>query len=227
MIAMNKKYMKLAALAAIAIGGYLVIRNLLAKSSNPSTEAPTPNEPSKILLSDFPIMKGSKGPKVREIQTLLVGIDPNALPKYGIDGDFGSETEAALFKYLKKKSVDNQDDLTNLTGIKDAAQANALQNSVDANRAVAANQIIADWRANPSKSLFAKDITQIAIGGLTFSGQETNLSTKNVLTNAMIVNGFEIKDISILPSGFLKIVTSSGGLNGGFIKVSPFAVVTK
>jgi len=224
---MNKNYMKIAALAAIAVGGYLVIRNLLGKSSGSTVEAPTPNEPSKILTQDFPIQKGSKGEKVREIQTLLVGIDANALPKYGIDGDFGSETEAALFKYLKKKSVDNQDDLTNLTGLKDAAQASALQNSIDANRTVSANQIINDLRVNSGKSLFAKNEVQIAYGGLTFGGAETNLATKNLKTGDKIVNGFEIKDMSILPSGFLKIVTSSGGLNGGFIKVSPFAVVTK
>lgn len=173
---MNKKYMKLAALAAIAVGGYLVIRNLLGKSTVANTEAPTPNEPSKIVAQDFPIAKGSKGEKVREIQALLVGIDANALPKYGIDGDFGSETEVALFKYLKKKSVDNQDDITNLTGLKDAAQASALQSSIDANRSVSANQIINDWRLNSSKSIFAKNEVQYAIGGLTFSGAETNLS---------------------------------------------------
>jgi peptidoglycan hydrolase-like protein with peptidoglycan-binding domain len=227
MIAMNKKYMKLAALAAIAVGGYLVIRNLLGKSSAPTTEAPTPNEPSKILTQDFPIKKGSKGEKVREIQTLLVGIDTNALPKYGIDGDFGSETEAALFKYTKKKSVDNQDDLSNLIGLKDAAQSSALQGSIDANRSVAANQIINDWRLNSSKSIFAKSEVQYAIGGLTFSGAETNLSTRVAKAGNKIVNGFEIKDMSILPSGFLKITTTGGGLNGGFIKVSPFAIVLK
>ena len=227
MMTMNKNYIKLAALAAIGIGGYLIIRNLLAKSVTPAAESASPNMPSDIATSDFPIQKGNKGAKVKEIQRLLIAINPNALPKYGVDGDFGSETEAAVFKYLNKKSVDNQEDITNLNGIKDAAQANALQNSVDANRNIAANQIIASWKANPVKSLYAKDITQIATGSLSFSGQEMNLSTRNVVTNAIIVNGFEIKDISVLPSGFLKIFTTSGGLNGGFIKVSPFAVVLK
>ncbi len=33
--------------------------------------------------------------------------------------------------------------------------------------------------------------------------------------------------MSVLPSGYLKVTTNSGGLNGGFIKISPFAVVTK
>ncbi|MEY4051011.1 MAG: hypothetical protein RL262_1845 [Bacteroidota bacterium] len=224
---MNKKYMKLAALAAIAIGGYLVIKNILNKPNDSNKEAPTPNDPSKIKTSDFPIKKGSKGEKVREIQTLLIGIDPNSLPKYGIDGLFGSETEASLFKYLNKKSVDNQDDITNLNGLKDAAQATALQTSIDANRSTSANQIIGDLRLNKGKGLYAKFDTQYSVGGLSFSGSEINLSTKTAKEGDKIVNGFEIKDMSVLPSGYLKVTTNSGGLNGGFIKISPFAVVTK
>jgi hypothetical protein len=226
MIAMNKKYMKLAALAAIAIGGYLVVRNILGKSKGSNIESPTPDAPSKINAQDFPIKKGSKGEKVRELQTILVGINSSSLPKYGVDGDFGSETESALFKYLNKKTVDSQDDMTTLRGLKDAAQATALQNSVNDNRNVAANQIISDWRINKTKTLHAKELVQYAIGDLSFSGQEINLSTKTAGTGAIIANGFEIKDMSVLPSGFLK-VTMSGGLNGRFIKVSPFAVVLK
>lgn len=219
--------MKLAALAAIAIGGYLVIRNLLGKYSDSNIESPTPEEPSKIVLKDFPIKKGSKGDKVREVQTILVGIDANALPKYGIDGDFGSETEAALFKYLNKKSVDSQDDMTTLRGLKDAAQSTNIQTSITDNRNVAANQIIASWRVNKSLSVYAKEVVQYAVGNLSFSGQETNLSTKNAGTGALIVNGFEIKDMSVLPSGILKIVRTTGGLTDNFIKISPFAVVLK
>lgn len=224
MIAMNNKYMKLAALAAIAVGGYLVIKNILGKSND---EAPTPEVPDKITFLDFPIKKGSKGVAVRDLQTILVGINSNALPKYGIDGDFGSETEAALFKYLNKKSVDSQDDLTTLRGLKDAAQATNLQTSITDNRNVAANQIIAGWKSNPSNAIYAKEVVQYAVGNLSFSGQETNLATKNAGTGALIANGFEIKEMSILPSGMLKIIIGTGGLTNNFIKISPFAVVLK
>ena len=226
MMEMNKKYMKIAVYAAIAIGGYLVIKNLLRKSAVTSIDSPTPNEPSKIVTQDFPIKKGSKGDKVKEIQKLLIEIDINALPKYGIDGDFGTETEVALFKYLKKKSIDNQEDLTNLIGLKDASKASTLQTTIDANRQVSANQIINDWKNNTSKSIYAKNETQYSMGVLSFNGAETNLSTKVAKTGNKIVNGFEIKNITILPSGFLKIITTAG-LNGGFIKVSPFAVLIK
>jgi len=223
---MNNKYIKFAALGAIAIGGYLVIRNLLGKSSSATTVSTVPTLPTQITAQDFPIKKGSKGDKVREIQQILVGIDANALPKYGVDGDFGSETESALFRYLNKKSVDNQDDMITLNGLKDAAQGQNLQNSVNYTRINIGNQIIQDWKSS-GKSLYAKDLVDVITGGLTFSGQETNSTNKKVVTNALIVNGFEIKSMSVLPSGYLKIITSSGGINGGFIKVSPFAVLVK
>lgn len=226
MITMNNKYIKFAALGAIAIGGYLVIRNLLGKSSSATAVSTAPTLPTQITAQDFPIKKGSKGDKVKEIQQILVGIDANALPKYGIDGDFGSETESALFKYLNKKSVDKQDDILTLNGLKDAAQGQNLQNSVNSTRMAIGNQIIQDWKSS-GKSLYAKDLVDVITGGLGFSGQETNPTNKKVVTNALIVNGFEIKSISVLPSGYLKIITSSGGINGGFIKVSPFAVVVK
>lgn len=226
MIAMNKKYMKLAALAAIAIGGYLVIRNILGKKTASNTESPTPDAPSQLGAQDFPIKKGNKGDKVRELQTILVGINPSSLPKYGVDGDFGSETESALFKYLNKKTVDSQDDMTTLIGLKDAAQATALQNSVNDNRNVAANQIISSWRGNKGLSVHAKNVVQYVVGNLSFSGQETNLATKNAGTGALIINGFQVKDMSVLPSGFLKIIIT-GGLTDNFIKISPFAVVLK
>ena len=113
---MNNKYIKFAALGAIAIGGYLVIRNLLGKSSSAAAVSTAPTLPTQITSQDFPIKKGSKGDKVKEIQQILVSIDANALPKYGNDGDFGSETESALFKYLNKKSVDKQDDILTLNG---------------------------------------------------------------------------------------------------------------
>jgi|GEM_PF-569606 len=48
---------------------------------------------------DFPLKKGSKGDAVRQLQQGLIGkYGASILPKYGADGDFGSETQAALKK---------------------------------------------------------------------------------------------------------------------------------
>jgi len=49
--------------------------------------------------SDFPLKKGSKGEKVRQLQAALIAkYGKSILPKYGVDGGFGSETAAALKK---------------------------------------------------------------------------------------------------------------------------------
>ncbi len=51
---------------------------------------------------NFPLKKGSKGETVRQLQQALINKYGNSiLPKYGADGDFGSET----FNALKKKGL--------------------------------------------------------------------------------------------------------------------------
>ena len=48
---------------------------------------------------EFPLKRGSKGEKVRQLQQALTAKYGNGiLPKYGADGDFGSETQNALKK---------------------------------------------------------------------------------------------------------------------------------
>jgi hypothetical protein len=44
-----------------------------------------------------------------------------------------------------------------------------------------------------------KNVVQYAVGDLSFSGQETNLATKNAGTGALIANGFEIKGYECIP----------------------------
>lgn len=48
---------------------------------------------------DFPLKKGSKGENVRRLQdALIIKYGKQTLPKYGADGDFGSELVSALKK---------------------------------------------------------------------------------------------------------------------------------
>ena len=49
----------------------------------------------------------------------------------------------------------------------------------------------------------------------------------NDYTTTNGVNGFEIKSIKVLPSGYLMATTIGSGLNNRFVKFSPFAVMTK
>jgi hypothetical protein len=233
MIAMNNKYIKFVALAAITIGGYLVIKNLLGKSVGVTKQVGDSEsglDNGKAAVSNyFPLAKGSKGEKVRELQTILVGIDANSLPKYGIDGDFGSETEAALFKYLNKKRVDNQEDIATLNSLKTTAQSKALESSINANRSITANEIINDWKLNNMKNIYASNDLGYVIGNLSASGLELNPVNKFAKKGETIVNGFEIKDMKVLPSGYIMASIGIGtlGLDSRFAKFSPFGVMIK
>jgi hypothetical protein len=54
---------------------------------------------SKAGNDDFPLKKGSKGENVKQLQQALMNkYGSSVLPKYGADGDFGSETQNALKK---------------------------------------------------------------------------------------------------------------------------------
>ena len=67
--------------------------------------------PVSTKNDNFPLKKGSRGERVKELQRILLKYNPNALPNYGVDGDFGSETENALFQKTGKKTIDSQSEL--------------------------------------------------------------------------------------------------------------------
>lgn len=56
---------------------------------------------------DFPLKKGSKGARVKQLQDALIEKHgKETLPKYGADADFGSEMVAALSKLNYPSSID-------------------------------------------------------------------------------------------------------------------------
>lgn len=56
---------------------------------------------------EFPLKKGSKGAKVKALQdSLIAKHGKSILPRYGADGDFGSEMVAALKKLNLPESID-------------------------------------------------------------------------------------------------------------------------
>lgn len=80
------------------------------KPSTPSTSTPSPSSsptPSsgsssvgKVSEVQGSLKKGDKGASVKLLQQALVGLG-YSLPKYGIDGSFGSETLAAVMQFQK------------------------------------------------------------------------------------------------------------------------------
>lgn len=84
------------------------------KDKNNSGGTPTPKDildvtPTPKPTSNYPLRKGDKGSLVKGLQQLMLKLDSKILPKYGADGDFGSETEAAAQKLLGKKFVEKAD----------------------------------------------------------------------------------------------------------------------
>ncbi len=70
------------------------------KTKSVSNSTPTYSIPKPVAdKSLFPLKKGSKGNNVRLLQEALIDkYGKSILPKYGADGDFGSETANALKK---------------------------------------------------------------------------------------------------------------------------------
>ena len=69
------------------------------KAQLPSYTTPPASSTAIKKDSDFPLKSGSKGAHVKALQEALIAkYGKSILPKYGADGDFGSETIAALKK---------------------------------------------------------------------------------------------------------------------------------
>ncbi len=117
---LNKKYVLGASIALGVVGIWLILKgNKKTPSYNPSPNynpnpSPNPNpnpNPTPTRNDNFPLKRGSYGARVKELQLVLLKYDANILPQYGVDGDFGAETENALLKISGKKTVDTQSEL--------------------------------------------------------------------------------------------------------------------
>lgn len=75
------------------------------KSNAGSVVAPVPTLDNKYALGDRDLRKGCNGSDVKELQGLLMNLGYN-LPKYGDDGDFGTETYNAVKKFQKNNGLE-------------------------------------------------------------------------------------------------------------------------
>jgi hypothetical protein len=117
---LNKKYVLGVSIALGTIGLWLILKgNKRTPNYTPNyTPNPTPNTntntnttPNPTKNDNFPLKRGSYGARVKELQLVLLKYDANILPQFGVDGDFGAETENALLKISGKKTVDTQSEL--------------------------------------------------------------------------------------------------------------------
>lgn len=109
---MNKNLQKALFAIPIVVGLYLIVRQLTKKDEKP-TPPPTPIDPiigplptpTSSRNDSFPLKKGSYGENVKKLQTAIFTINANLLRRYGVDSDFGRETEAAVVNLLGTKTV--------------------------------------------------------------------------------------------------------------------------
>ena len=95
----------------IAVGLYLIGRQIFKKDSNSIPAQPVvggdiPVPPSGSGGSQsFPLKRGSAGANVIRLQNALKKCNSSHLPRYGVDGKFGSETETALKAETGKTTI--------------------------------------------------------------------------------------------------------------------------
>jgi peptidoglycan hydrolase-like protein with peptidoglycan-binding domain len=100
---------------SIGLAGLIVIFNPFKKPKSVMADGKNPLEPpvgsgdtTGTSKYAYPLKKGSSGSIVVLLQQALT---KKYLPKFGADGDFGTETEAAVQKLLGKKTIDSKKDI--------------------------------------------------------------------------------------------------------------------
>lgn len=89
-------------LTAIAIVVYVAYGkpSTTQNTGTGGSNTPPGYNPNAGAPPEFPLKKGSKNDYVGELQKYMLTRDANCLPKYGVDGDWGNETEACAIKTL-------------------------------------------------------------------------------------------------------------------------------
>lgn len=91
-------YLKRGDVLVTCTQGHTVV--VLSDGSKAHDDDPTPPTDPHPLLK-----KGDKGEAVVEMQKYLLTWNENCLPKYGADGDFGSETDKAIREFQKENKL--------------------------------------------------------------------------------------------------------------------------
>ncbi len=122
----NKRKIILIGLGVLGTGvaGFLGWNYWKKKKANQEEDSTSMSESSgggststaPMKNDNFPLKKGSKGNRVTQLQNALVKkYGASILPKYGVDGMFGKEVEAALVRAKMPTSI-NENNFSKLVG---------------------------------------------------------------------------------------------------------------
>jgi len=107
----------------------------------------------------FPLRKGSKGGKVKELQRAILLYDDTLLGKYRDDGDFGKITADALQSILGKTTADSQDDIDAIikkaNEKKQSAESQAFLKKTYDNAIILSNKLLDALSQNKNLDFYA------------------------------------------------------------------------
>lgn len=102
-------------IGVVAVGGGYIIYRQLKKSKTPISGSDN-GQPSangnQNASCNFPLKKGSINPCVKQLQQEMMNtFGISILPKYGADGNWGSETEGAVKAIFHSNQINTMADL--------------------------------------------------------------------------------------------------------------------
>jgi hypothetical protein len=224
----------------ILIGGYFIYKSLKKSNKDEGSNSNQNQENSEVeknkkggvtpaVTKLFPLKKGSKGSKVKELQDAILIFDKNILPKYGADKDFGTETEDAVKAILGKKTVDSQDDIDKIITLasknkSDKATKDAT-NLQDSNRKDLAIKLYTAFDRDKKLDFRAIQVTEVREYKLTSDGREVDEKIKIYKDGDKIELGLSNTKIRITTNGFFEVdspKTFNGyvmtGTNAGMVR---------
>lgn len=213
--------------AALVGGGYFIYKYLKTKKGVPQPIGDTTpasavsNIGSSVkpaVAQYFPLARGSKGQKVMELQKAILQANPTLLPKYGVDGKFGPETEHAVHTLLGKNTVDSQEDIIRILNLSSAGQVAA--SGLNNDRVMLANGLISAIQGNALRYFYTTNTTGVEYG--TVNGTTYQKQTVRVLApNAKLAGGPNTHYL-VNKLGYIIAINGSN-----YVSFSPYAVEVK
>lgn len=221
--------------AAIAV--YMIVKSLGGKKGKDAPEKLSPQENSSLettsggtrpsIAKYFPLRKGSKGAKVTELQNALLSFDKNLLPKFGADGDFGSETESAVLKLLNKKTVDSQEDIEKINQLRKSVESAAQTQATNNSRIALADKLISIFNSKRNAEVKTITPTLITKYKITTDGRELVDKSFDPYPSGKSLglnnSGVSKKSVQRNSIGGLRFYFTVDNVNY-YLSVSPFAI---
>ena len=111
----------------------------------PPDLVPNSNTSDCNKTASFPLTLGSKGKEVGVVQNYILKTNPNALPNYGADCDWGLETQTAVLSNLGKVTITQADYTAIVGGTVVNNNAPPASSSVIGKNAFAATNGVQTW----------------------------------------------------------------------------------